>query len=114
MVVRRIFELARFGVSGQPMGTRSISGWLEDHGYTLRGRPFHHSAIDGILHRPHYRGAYPDKTADDPGRVPEPEDWIWVPWPRIIEPDDAEQVAALGPRPHQPRPRLASPTVGFC
>ena len=94
-VVRLIYRLARVGLAGQPMGTRSIAAWLNTHGYTLRGRPFFHSALDGILTRPHYLGAYPDKTADDDGRPPEVEDWIWVECPRIIEPEEASEVAAL-------------------
>ena len=113
-VVRRIFALARNGLTGQPMGTRSIAEWLNGHGYTLKGKPFFHSGVDGILHRPHYRGAYPDKTADDHGQTPEPEDWIWVPCPCIVEPGEAEQVAALRAKaaPAKTPPRITnSPTL---
>ncbi len=109
-VVRRIYAMARDGLTGQPMGTRSIAEWLEANGYTLRGKPFFHSAIDGILKRPHYRGAYPDKTADDNGRVPGPEDWIWVECPRIIEPEEAEIVAATRAKaaPAKTAPRITN------
>ena len=113
-VVRRIYTLARDGVSGQPMGTRSIAEWLAANGYTMRGKPFFHSAIDGILTRLHYRGAYPDKTADDNGRVPEPEDWIWVACPQIIEPEEAEAVAATRAKaaPAKTPPRITNgPTL---
>lgn len=52
-VVRRIYELARHGTGGQPMGTRSIAAWLKQHGYTMNGKPFFHSSVDGTLTRPH-------------------------------------------------------------
>ena len=113
-VVRKIFELARHGVVGQPMGTRSIAEWLNNHGYRLRGRPFFHSAVDGILKRPHYRGSYFDRTADDEGKVPEPEDWIWVECPRIIEGEQAEEVAVIRAKaaPAKTPPRITNgPTL---
>ena len=69
-VVRLVFELASQGLSGSPMGTRAIAKHLNDNGYTLRGRPFYHSNVDGILTREHYAGGYRDRTVDDKGRKP--------------------------------------------
>ena len=113
-LVRKIYELAHRGLTGQPMGTRAIAQWLKDHGYRMRGREFFHSAIDGILKRPHYRGSYPDRTADDHNRVPEPEDWIWVACPRIIDGEQAEAVATIRARaaPANTPPRVTNgPTL---
>ncbi|MEQ8311124.1 MAG: recombinase family protein [Sphingopyxis sp.] len=113
-VVRRIYALAPHGLSGQPMGTRAIAEWLAANGYTMRGKPFFHSALDGILTQPHYRGAYPDKTAADNGRVPGPEDWIWVECPQIVEPEEAETVAAIRAKaaPAKTPPRITNgPTL---
>lgn len=36
-VVRKIYDMAEFGVGSGPMGTRSIAQWLHTHGYTMRG-----------------------------------------------------------------------------
>jgi site-specific DNA recombinase len=112
-IVRRIYELARVGLNGQPMGTRSISEWLANNGYNRRGRPFHHSALAGILSHPHYRGTYPDKTADDNGDAPQPEHYIWVPCPRIINPDEADEVAAIRAKaaPSKTPPRITNSRI---
>lgn len=108
-----IYELARVGINGQPMGTRAISEWLFNNGYKRRHKPFHHSALAGILQHPHYRGAYPDKTADDNGAPPLPEHYIWVPCPRIIEPSEAKEVAAIRAKaaPTKTPPRITNSRI---
>ncbi len=44
-IVRLIFNLALRGLDGQPMGTRSIAAFLNNSGYTLKGKPFRHSNV---------------------------------------------------------------------
>ena len=89
-VVREIFNWAEQGRGG-----RSIVKTLNDRGTTLRGAKFSNGNLAGILSREVYTGIYYDKTADDDGIVPEREDWIAVPCPKIIERDQFERVAAL-------------------
>ena len=68
---------------------------LNDRGTTLRGAKFSNGNLAGILSRETYTGIYFDRTADDDGVVPEREDWISVPCPKIIERNQFERVAAL-------------------
>ena len=113
-VVRKIYDMAEFGVGAGPMGTRSIAQWLHEHGYTLRGAPFFHGSLDRILSRAQYCGSYEDNTKDDAGRIPEPEHRVQVACPRIIEPEQAARVAALRARraPVVTAPRIVnSPTL---
>ncbi|WP_174279461.1 recombinase family protein [Sphingomonas bacterium] len=107
-VVRLIFDLALRGLDGQPMGTRKIAEHLNANGYSLRGRPFHNSNVDGILTRDHYAGAYLDRTADDQGVTPSEQDAITVPCPQIIAPELIAQVAA---RRAKAAPRVTPPRV---
>lgn len=113
-VVRKIYDMAEFGVGAGPMGTRAIAQWLHTHGYTLRGRPFFHGSIDRILLQPQYTGSYLDNTRDDAGRLPAPENQIVVACPMIIHPDQAARVAALRAKraPAVTAPRIVnSPTL---
>ncbi len=97
-VVRLTVQLACVGLVGQPMGTRAIAKYLNDHGYSFRGRKFYHSNVDGILTREHYAGSYRDRTRDDNGVVPAVADEIVVACPKIIEPDVMARVAAIRSR----------------
>lgn len=90
MVVREIFDWA-----DQGRGGRWIVKVLNDRGTTLRGAKFSNGNLAGILSRETYCGTYFDRTADDDGVVPERDDWIAVPCPKIIERDQFERVAAL-------------------
>ena len=89
-VVQEIFDWADMGRGG-----RWVVKTLNDRGTTLRGAKFSNSNVAGILARGMYAGTYYDKTADDDGNVPDPEDWIAVSCPMIIERDQLERVAAL-------------------
>ncbi len=106
VVVRLIIQLACVGLTGQPMGTRAIAKYLNDNGYTLRGRKFHNSNVDGILTREHYTGSYRDRTRDDRGVVPNFADEIVVECPKIIEPDVMARVAAIRAK---AAPRVTAP-----
>lgn len=92
-------------------------GWivrtLNDCGTTLRGARFSNSNLAGILGRQVYTGTYYDRTADDDGNVPDPEDWIAVPCPTIIALDQFERVAALRAscNPHKTAPHIAAGTT---
>jgi hypothetical protein len=90
LIVREIFDRA-----DQGRGGRWIVKTLNDRGTTLRGAKFSNGNLAGILSRETYTGVYYDKTADDDGVVPERENWIAVPCPKIINRDQFERVAAL-------------------
>lgn len=112
-VARLIYSLASVGLFGRPMGTRAIAKHLNDNGYTLRGRPFFHSNVDGILTREHYAGAYRDRTADAKGVKPSEANAIVVQCPQIIEPDLIARVAAIRARaaPAVTAPRITNSPV---
>jgi len=93
-VVRLIFELSLRGHDGQPMGTRSIAAYLNNHGHKLRSAPFRHSNVDGILTRHHYSGTYYDRTSAEIDRKARPDEAITVACPQIISPDIIAAVAA--------------------
>lgn len=65
-------------------GGRWIVQALNVLGTTLRGAKFSNGSLAGLLGRITYTGVYYDKTADDDGNVPGPEDWIAVSCPAII------------------------------
>ena len=89
-VVRRIFDWA-----GAGRGGRWIVARLNEEGVTLRGARFSNSNLSGILGREHYTGSYRDRTADDDGIVPDPEEAIVVECPEITDRARFEAVQAL-------------------
>ncbi|URW74835.1 recombinase family protein [Sphingomonas donggukensis] len=107
-VVREIFDWADMGRGG-----RWIVGTLNARGTTLRGAKFSNSNLSGILGRQVYTGTYYDKTADDDGNTPDPEDWISVPCPMIVALDQFERVAALraSRNPRKTAPHIAAGTT---
>ncbi len=107
-VVRLIYDLARSGLHGTPMGTRAIAQHLNALGYRMRGREFFHSSVDGILTRQHYGGHYLDRTADSKGRKPSIEESIIVPCPEIVPPKIIAEVAARRAR---AAPKVTPPRV---
>ena len=107
-IVQMIFDLAQHGLTGQPMGTRSIAKYLNANGYTLRGGKFLHGNVDGILTREHYAGSYRDRTANDQGIRPTDAEAIVVPCPVIIPPDI---VAAVAAKRAKAAPRVTPPRV---
>ena len=94
-VIRLIYELATIGLTGRPMGTRAIAKHLNANGYTLRGKPFFHSNLDGILTREHYEGSYRDRTVDAKGVKPIDAEAIVVACPQIVAPEIIARVAAI-------------------
>ena len=107
-VVRFVFDLASTGLTGRPLGTRAIAKHLRANGHTLRGRPFYHSNVDGILTREHYAGAYLDRTVDAKGVKPSDAQAIVVPCPQIVQPDLIARVAAIRAK---AAPRVTPPRI---
>lgn len=89
-VVDQIFDWADMGRGG-----RWIVKALNTRGTTLRGAKFSNGNLAGILSRITYTGVYYDKTMDDDGNAPDPEDWIAVPCPPIIDQARFDRVNAL-------------------
>lgn len=112
-VVRLIYELADVGLTGHPMGTRAVAKHLNANGYTLRGKPFYHSNVDGILTREHYAGSYRDRTVDAKGVKPTEGEAIVVACPQIVAPDLVARVAAIRARaaPSVTPPRITTSPV---
>ena len=112
-VVRLIYDLADVGLTGRPMGTRAIAAHLNANGYTLRGKPFFHSNVDGILTREHYGGFYRDRTMDAKGVKPTEAEAIVVTCPQIVAPDQIARVAATRARaaPSVTPPRITNSPV---
>ncbi|WP_264583801.1 recombinase family protein [Sphingobium sp. B7D2B] len=114
VVVRLIYDLADHGEGEGPMGGRAIAGWLNDRGYTLRGKPFYNGTIASILSQPHYLGRYSNMTVDENGdKLPE-TDWVWVECPPIIDPEQAARIATSRAKrsPKVTAPRIVSgPTL---
>lgn len=77
------------------------------------GQSFSNSNLAGILARDMYAGTYYDRTADDEGDVPEPEDWTAVACPVIIGRDQVERVAALraSRNPRKTAPHISAGTT---
>lgn len=94
-LVRLIFDLADRGLDGAPMGGRAIADYLNEHGYTLRGRKFFNATIAGILSRPHYVGKFPGNRFDEKGNLLPEDAWTWVSCPQIVSQEQFDRVAAL-------------------
>ena len=107
-IIEQIFEWAEMGLGG-----RAIIANLNSVGCTLRGAKFSNGNLSGILGRETYAGVYYDKTADDEGHEPEPEDWIPVPCPVIIPRERFEKVQALraSRNPRRKAPHVAAGTT---
>ncbi len=107
LIVRKIFDLARLGIDGTPMGGRAIAEYLNQHGYTRRGGKFHNSNIAGILSRPHYLGEFPGNKFDERGNLLPEAEWTMVKCPQLISKENFDHVAALratrAPRTTAPR-----------
>jgi DNA invertase Pin-like site-specific DNA recombinase len=106
-IVRLIYRLALQGLDGQPMGTRAIAVYLNGQGFKIKGKPFRHSNVDGILTREHYAGRYFDRTCPEVDGKARPEHAIEVACPLIVEPEIAAAVmvrrAAAAPKVTPPR-----------
>lgn len=107
-LVRLIHELALTGLDGQPMGTRAIAAHLNSLGLRIKGKPFRHSNVDGILTREHYQGHYFDRTCPEIDGKARAEHAILVPCPMIIEPGIA---AAVRARRATAAPRVTAPRI---
>ena len=107
-VVDQIFDWADMGRGG-----RWIVDTLNKRGTTLRGAKFSNGNLAGILKRVTYTGVYYDRTADDDGNVPDPEDWIAVPCPAIIDQAKFDRVNALraSRNPRRMAPHVAAGTT---
>lgn len=113
-VVRLVFDLADRGVDGTPMGGRAIARYLNERGYTRRGKPFYNATVAGILGRDHYLGRFAGNRFDTHGKLLPEDEWTWVECPQIIEQAKFDRVAALrqkrAPRNTPPR-ETSGPTL---
>lgn len=113
-VVDQIFNWADMGRGG-----RWIVNTLNKRGTTLRGAKFSNGNLSGILKRITYTGVYYDRTVDDDGNIPDPEDWIAVPCPVIIDQARFDRVNALraSRNPRRNAPHIVAGTnmlTGIC
>lgn len=90
-----------------------VETMVNRRGTTLRGAKFSNGNLSGILSRVTYTGVYYDKTVDDDGNVPDPEDWIAVPCPPIIDQPRFDRVNALraSRNPRRTAPHIAAGTT---
>jgi hypothetical protein len=91
-----------------PLGIKAIVSWLNGRAYRYRGKPFHTSNIDALLHRTTYAGtAWFNRRCARTGALRPREEWIAVPVPAIIDPAMFEalqaRLAARNPRRMPPR-----------
>lgn len=93
-IVRKMFDLYLQGPPGSgPLGLTRLAIWLNEHGYKIRGKPFHVSNVQTILRNTAYIGVafYNKKDSKTGERRPESE-WIGIPVPAIVAADDFEAV----------------------
>lgn len=111
-IVRKIFELYLQGPPGSgPLGITRLAIWLNEHGYKIRGKPFHVSSVQTILRNTAYVGVafYNKKDSKTGARRPE-EEWIGIPTPAIVASDDFEagQVKLVEHRPQNQAARVTT------
>lgn len=85
--VRLIFDLFQKGVTGRgPMGVKAVVSYLNERGYTHRGRKFHVSSVHAILTRQTYAGTHHfNKRDSKTGKPRPPSEWVSMASPVIIE-----------------------------
>lgn len=96
------------GIDGQPMATRSIAAYLDEHGYDFRGRPYFHGNLNAIPRREHCAGSYRDRTADDQDNKPSESEAVVVECPKMIDPSIMLSVAAKRAK---AAPRVTAPRM---
>jgi site-specific DNA recombinase len=115
-LVRRIFTLylEGDGESG-PIGIKKIASWLNQRGYSYRGKPFHVSNVDEVLRRTTYAGThYFNRTDSRTGERRPRDQWVPIEVPPIIDEQSFQMVQArLAERnPRRTPPRVVSgPTL---
>jgi len=94
-VVRRMFDLA-LGRSGMSVGIKAIVNQLNGSAVSYRGKPFHIAAVHRILTSTTYMGLHHFNRRDSrSGQAKAPDQWITVPVPPIIAPDEFDQVQEI-------------------
>ena len=98
-IVRRIFELYRFG-DGQgsgPMGVKAIASYLNEKGFRQRsGSRFATNTVHQILTRTAYTGRHFYNQIEAKTKQQKPKgEWIEVETPQIIEPQIFDEVQQL-------------------
>ncbi len=110
-LVRLVFKLFEEGDGKQgPMGVKAIASWLNARGYrTSRGKLFYTGTIHLVLTREAYTGVYQYNTHDSrTGKERPKEEWIAIPVPQIIPPEQFKRVQArLALR----RPEVTAPRI---
>ncbi len=113
--VRKIFNLYLDGLNGRSMGMKTLTTYLNDHGYMMRGRPWRMQKVDDVLSDRVYMGEfYFNRHEWRTAKIKPLTEWIKVDVPAIIEEQTFDRVAARrhARQPSQtPGQRLASPAL---
>lgn len=111
-IVRLIYEKYSGSKSGQPIGVKATTTWLNEQGYrTRRGRPFSVGSVHRILTSETYAGTYWfNKTDSKTGQDKPRNEWVAMASPVIIPKDkfDSIQAQLSSRQPKKVAPRLLS------
>ncbi len=114
-LVQLIFKLylEGDGTSGH-LGIKKIVNYLNEHGYTYKGKPFYTSHIETVLKNDGYTGLYYYNKTDSKEQVVRPRDeWIGIPVPQLVTPEDFQRVQVMLQEntPERTPPRITSSQV---
>lgn len=108
----KIFELYVQGPAGAgPLGITRLAIWLNEHGFKIRGKPFHVSTVQTILRNTAYIGfAFYNKKDSKTGERRPESDWIGIRVPPIVEADqfEAAQTKLVEHRPQNQAARVTT------
>jgi len=96
-LVQLIFKLylEGDGTSGR-LGIKKIVNYLNERGDKYKGRPFYTSHVATVLNNEGYTGTYWYNRTDAKARVARPrEEWIGIPVPELITPEDFQRVQVM-------------------
>jgi site-specific DNA recombinase len=109
-IVRLIFDIAS-GVDGRPVGVKAIASYLNERGFTRRGRRFSTGSIHDILTSTTYYGRHYFNRRDSRNAQPRPpSQWVAFETPAIITESSFNAVQALlqSRDPKRTPPRVAN------
>ena len=113
--VRKMFDLYLHGHHGRRMGMKSLATYLNDHGLTLRGKPWRMQKVNDVLSDRVYMGEfYFNRHEWRIARIKPPSEWIKVDVPAIVDEKTFDRVAARRHAQHPsriPGQHLASPAI---
>jgi DNA invertase Pin-like site-specific DNA recombinase len=114
-IVRRIFDLYLHGLNGRCMGMKTLTTYLNDHGITMRCRPWRMQKVDDLLCDRVYIGEFFfNRNEARTTKIKPPAEWIKVEVPAIIDEETFNRAAAMRHARHpsrMPGQRLASPAL---